>query len=96
MTPLQNTPKQHEIEHDIEIAIRRRAGSEGAGFLARWRHEIQISILRWRAAMMRAVLPKMSAKDLWLLAGVSANDGTEAERLEAIEEDFETCTGEIT
>ena len=37
--------------------------------MARWRHEIQIAIQRRRAAMARAVLPKSSAREEWLLLG---------------------------
>ena len=36
----------------------------------RWKHEIQIALLRRRAAMTRAVLPNPSARADWLLAGV--------------------------
>ena len=48
-----------------------RGGGEAKsrGFLARWRHEIQIAIQRRRAAMARAVLPKSSAREERLLLG---------------------------
>ena len=36
----------------------------------RWKHEIQIALLRRRAAMTLAVLPNPSARAEWLLAGV--------------------------
>ena len=36
----------------------------------RWKHEIQIALLRQRAAMARAVLLNPSARTEWLLAGV--------------------------
>ena len=36
----------------------------------RWIHEIQIALLRRRAAMTRAVLPNLSARAEWLLAGI--------------------------
>ena len=42
---------------------------EAAGFLARWRHEIQIAIQRRRAAMARAVLPQALTREVWLLSG---------------------------
>ena len=37
--------------------------------------------------MMRAVLPKMKEKDVWLLEGVSPNDSFEAQRQPCIEEE---------
>ena len=36
----------------------------------RWKHEIQVSLLRRRAALTRAVLPNPSACAEWLLAGL--------------------------
>ena len=36
----------------------------------RWKHEIQIALPRWRAAMARAVLPNTSARAKWLFAGI--------------------------
>ena len=36
----------------------------------RWKHEIQIALLRRRAAMARAVLPNPSLRAEWLLAGI--------------------------
>ena len=44
---------------------------EPGALLSRWRHELQVAILRRRAAMMRAVLPRVSADDTWLLVGLS-------------------------
>ena len=35
-----------------------------------WEHEIQMALLRRRAAMTRAVSPNMSAREQWLLAGL--------------------------
>ena len=55
-----------------EIAATRSEQHASAQSLrSRWRHEIQIALLRRRAAMMRAVLPKRSARDTWLLTGFS-------------------------
>ena len=39
--------------------------------MSRWKHEIQIAILRRRGAMARAVLPKATSRELWMLAGCS-------------------------
>ena len=51
-----------------------RSGSQAssAGLMGRWRHEVQIAIQRRRAAMARAVLPRATARQLWLLTGNSA------------------------
>ena len=43
---------------------------------SRWRHEIQMSILRRRAAMTRATLPNMSSRDVWLLNGLIDREAT--------------------
>ena len=43
--------------------------SETTRVLSRWRHEVQIAILRRRAAMTRAVLPKPSKLATWLITG---------------------------
>ena len=45
---------------------------EASDVLARCRHEIQVAIQRRRAAMTRAVLPKLGAAALWLVAGDAA------------------------
>jgi hypothetical protein len=47
----------------------RRAGSEATALLSRWKHEVQIAIQRRRAAMARAVLPRATPEELWLLTG---------------------------
>lgn len=53
-----------------EIAAR-RSGSEApsAAMLGRWRHEITVAVLRRRAAMARAAMPRRSSRQDWLLAG---------------------------
>ena len=53
-----------------ETAARRRGGQVSAMALqARWKHEITVAIMRRRAAMARAVLPKMRPREIWLLTG---------------------------
>ena len=52
---------------------------------ARWRHEIQIALLRRRAAMTRAVLPRMAARDVWLLTGHSCSVPSSTRRLEPLD-----------
>jgi hypothetical protein len=42
-----------------------------ASFLSRWRHKIQIANLSRRAAMYRAMLPKLSTLAHWLLSGAA-------------------------
>ena len=48
--------------------------------VARWKHEITIAIMRRRAAMSRSVLPRRSAWEDWLLAGVSEQPPTDDDR----------------
>ncbi len=43
--------------------------------------------MRRRAAMSRAVLPKMTAHEVWLLAGHSERDSLAGRRLPALDED---------
>ena len=53
-----------------ELAANRSDRQVSAASLqARWRHEIQVAILRRRAAMMRSVLPRAGAAAEWLLTG---------------------------
>ena len=72
-------------------ASRNSQGSTPGAILSRWKHEIQIAILRRRGAMARAVLPKPSSHEHWLLTGRAERDahlGT-ADLLEEAEEDVE-------
>ena len=55
-----------------QAANRSDLDTTSRALLSRWRHEIQIAILRRGAAMARAVVPAPSAADVWLLAGHSA------------------------
>ena len=56
-------------------------------FVRRWRHEVQIAILRRRAAMARAVLPAIPGNLVWLLTGKSDRPPCIHGRLPALEED---------
>ena len=78
-----------------EIAVTRNGQHLTAlSFVARWKHEITIAILRRRAAMARAVLPTASAQELWLLAGqVDRTDGDDA-RLPPLDEDGDEDEGQ--
>ena len=50
-------------------ANRSERHADSAAFLSRWRHEVQVALLRRRAAMMRAVMPQPSPQSDWLLTG---------------------------
>ena len=50
-------------------AARKSGQGDPGALLRRWKHEVQIAILRRRAAMSRAVMPALSARDAWLLTG---------------------------
>ena len=56
------------LKYAAEAAARKRGGVAVPGLLARWKHEITIAIIRRRVAMLRAVLPKPGARELWMLA----------------------------
>ena len=53
--------------------------------LARWRHEIQIALQQRRAAMARAVLPRMGIGDNWMLSGHVAASPSSDFRQETLE-----------
>ena len=59
------------LQYVADIASSRNGQLTSAKSLQRRRkHEIQIALLRWRAAMTRAVLPNPSARTEWHLAGI--------------------------
>jgi len=71
-----------------DIAVTRNGQQASAGALVtRWKHEIQIAILRHRAAMARAVLPRASALDLWLLTGQTDREASTEARAAPLDED---------
>ena len=57
------------LKFAAEQAAHRSESAEPTSILGRWRHEIQVAILRRRAAMARAVLPRMGDREAWLLTG---------------------------
>ena len=60
-----------QLQHAADIASCRNCQQMSAKSLQRrWKHEIQILLLRQRAATIRAVLPNPSARAEWLLAGI--------------------------
>ena len=76
------------MRYAADIATTRNGQQSTAGALVgRWKHEIQVAILRRRAAMARAVLPRATAQELWLLAGQVDRDGEDARGLLPLEED---------
>jgi hypothetical protein len=71
-----------------DIAVTRNGQQATAGALvSRWQHEVQIAILRRRAAMARAVLPRASAQELWLLTGQTDRDINDGDRAPPLDED---------
>jgi hypothetical protein len=76
------------LRYAADIAAHRNGQQVSAGRLvSRWSHEIQIAILRRRAAMSRAVLPRLTARDVWLLAGQAERDGGGGARAPALDGD---------
>ena len=58
------------LQYAADIASSRNDQQMSAKLLQRrWKHELQIALLRRRAAMTQAVLPNPSARAEWLLAG---------------------------
>lgn len=55
--------------------------------LHRWNHEIQIALLRRRAAMTRAVLPSASSRERWLVTGAVDGDGAGTSRAAPLDAD---------
>ena len=78
------------LKYAAELAATRNSQQASASsLLGRWRHEVQISILRRRAGMHRAVLPRPSKFQEWLLTGNADRCAAVAGREEVIEEEEE-------
>ena len=59
------------MKYAAEVAANRSEDHvDGTSLLRRWRHEVQVAILRRRAAMLRAVLPRPGARTDWLRTGI--------------------------
>ena len=68
-------PVARTLQHPADIASSRNGQQMSAKSPQhRRKHEIQIALIRWRAAMTRAVLPNPSARAEWLLAGIIGRD----------------------
>ena len=65
-----------------------------SSILQRWRNEIQVAILRRRAAMCRAVLPRASLREAWLLTGNADKDARAWGALASVDEDGLSEVGE--
>ena len=71
-----------------DLAARKGNGTTRAKMIAeRWKHEISVAIARRRAAMARAVLPRLGKSQKWLLAGQSDEAPTDADRLPPLSAD---------
>ena len=67
----QQTVAPSSLQYAADIAACRDGHQMSAKALQhRWKHEIQRALLRRRAAMTRAVLPKPQTQPEWLLAGL--------------------------
>ena len=76
------------LKFAAEVASTRgNAQTPASTLLGRWRHEIQISILRRRAAMCRAVMPRATPLEAWLLAGSADRNEAAWGTLAALDED---------
>ena len=83
------------LKYAAEIAATRNTQQASAPMiLGRWRHEIQIAILRRRAAMCRAVLPRPSRFEHWLLTGEADRSAGAEGRAAALGEDGLSLAGE--
>ena len=83
------------LKYAADMATRRNPDqATAASLLSRWRHEIQIAILRRRAAMCRAVLPRATVFEHWLLTGCDDRSAHVEGRCDMlVEEDPEHTAG---
>jgi hypothetical protein len=73
-----------------ERAARKGNGTvQAKSIIGRWKHEIAVAIARRRAAMARAVMPRSSAQERWLLLGLVDNAPSSEQRRPPLEEDAE-------
>ena len=68
-----------------QAAYRSERG-EPKAILRRWQHEIQVALLRRRAAMARAVLPRMGSAEAWMVTGYSGAMPTSDSRAATLQE----------
>ena len=78
------------LQFAVQIAVTRNGQqASAAALISRWKHEIQIAILRRRAAMSRAVLPISTPKEYWLLTGQADRAEGDSQRAVPLEEDLD-------
>ena len=75
-------------------ASRANNDTTAAAILGRWRHELQVTIQRRRAAMARAVLPRVSARAAWFLTGRAEEGSSSIGRAPFLEGDEELVCGD--
>ena len=76
------------------LAMQGGGHRSAAEAVRRWEHEIAIAIARRRAAMTRAVLPKLRGAARWIASGVTEGKPTSANRQVSLEDDSDTETSE--
>ena len=75
------------MKYAADIASRRHVDPEAKrGLLARWKHEVGLAIMRRRAAMARAVLPKPTSKERWMLVGGVNTEVEQGGKMASIQE----------
>ncbi len=78
------------LRHAAGVAARRNTGVDDPTLvLSRWRHEITTTILRRRAAMACAVVPRRTARQRWLLTGQTSAPPTSDIRAPELDDDEE-------
>ena len=88
MLPACHPAATRTLRYAADLAARKGNGAGKAKAIAgRWKHEIAVAIARRRAAMARAVLPRMSQSQKWLLAGRCEEMPTDADRLPPLSAD---------
>ena len=60
--------------------------ASATSLLSRWKHEITVAIMRRRAAMTRAVVPRQDARALWMLTGHSEIPASSLHREEQLDD----------
>ncbi len=87
------------LRYAAGIAATRGGSQSSAGallgrWLGRWRHALQIAIQRRRAAMTRAVLPRRSRREEWLLTGRTETTPSSAFRAPPLDDDGAAESGD--
>ena len=72
-----------------QATVRGGTQASSSALLGRWKHEIMVAILRRRAAMTRAALPRQSERARWLLTGRSDHGVDIGSRHPPLDEDGE-------